>query len=100
MALSSRQAPLSSRIFRRTRLRPGFRQSPSRIGSRRFPMSVMPPASMQEFVQRVAQYGKTEFHLALRFGDYDLAVASNSAAMIEKLRHIFRHFLDDAPTSR
>ena len=63
-------------------------------------MSVMPPASMQEFVQRVAQYGKTELHLALRFGDYDLAVASNSAAMIEKLRHIFRHFLDDAPTSR
>src|SRR6185503_3912106 len=100
MAPSSRRAPLSSRIFPRTRLRPAFRPSPSKIGSRRFPMSAMAPASMQEFAQRVVEYGKTDLHLALRFGDYDLAVASNSAAMIEKLRHIFRHFLDDAPTSR
>ena len=63
-------------------------------------MSAMPPANMQEFVQRVTEYGKTELHLALRFGDYDLAIATNSGAMIEKLRHIYRHFLDDAPTSR
>ncbi len=63
-------------------------------------MSAMPPASMQEFAQRVTEYGKTDLHLALRFGDYDLAIATNSGAMIEKLRHIYRHFLDDAPTSR
>jgi HprK-related kinase B len=63
-------------------------------------MSAMPPANMREFVQRVTEYGKTELHLALRFGNYDLAIATNSGAMVEKLRHIYRHFLDDAPTSR
>jgi hypothetical protein len=63
-------------------------------------MSAMPPANMQEFAQQVTECGKTDLHLALRFGDYDLAIATNSSAMIEKLRHIYRHFLDDAPTSR
>ncbi len=63
-------------------------------------MSAMSPASMREVAQRVVHYGKTDLHLALRFGDYDLAIATNSGAMIEKLRHIYRHFLDDAPTSR
>jgi HprK-related kinase B len=63
-------------------------------------MTATPPVNLKEFVQRVTEYGKAELCLPLRFGDYDLAIASNSGPMLEKLRHIYRHFLDDAPRSR
>ena len=63
-------------------------------------MTDTPSVTLQELVQRVTDYGKTPFSLRLRFGDYDLAVSSNSGPMVEKLRHIYRHFLDDAPSSR
>ena len=59
-----------------------------------------PPLNLQDFVRRVTEYGKTEFRLQLRFGDYDLAISTNSGVMVEKLRHIYRDFLDDAPSSR
>ena len=63
-------------------------------------MTFSTQVTLKELAQRVADYGDTPFTLRLRFGDYDLAVMSNSGSLIEKLRGVFRYSLDDAPSSR
>jgi HprK-related kinase B len=52
--------------------------------------------TVKSIAQRLSEYGETPFTLPLRFGEYDLVVRSNSELMIEKLRDIYRYFVNAA----
>jgi len=58
------------------------------------------PDTVRGLAQQITAGSKAPFGVRLRFGEYDLAVASNSELMIEQIRHTYRSFLDDAPSSR